>query len=242
MNLDQLPLDEIEAVLFDVGGVFFIPNHAVLRPILDELSVSLHDDDAAAFHRAHYSGVRHDPREQHDDTFWAAYNHRYVDALGIGDTQRSLAARALRDVWLSGLPLWTWRQDEAADALARVARHRRVGIVSNADGTVEAMLQESAICQIGHGAGTTVEVIVDSTVVGIAKPDPAIFDHALRPMGLRPERVLYVGDTYRYDVVGARAAGLKVLLLDPYGLHDDDDVGRLDDLAQLADALEAASR
>ncbi len=62
------------------------------------------------------------------------------------------------------------------------------------------------------------EVIVDSHVVGVEKPDPAIFAFALEPMGLDPARCVYVGDTRFADVAGARAAGMIPLHLDPYGL------------------------
>ena len=46
-------------------------------------------------------------------------------------------AEAIHGVWLSGMRLWTWVQDDAVAALARIAQLTRVGIVSNADGTVE---------------------------------------------------------------------------------------------------------
>ena len=62
----------------------------------------------------------------------------------------------------------------------------RLGVVSNAEGTVEARLAELAICQVGAGAGVPVEVVIDSHVVGVEKPDPAIFGFALARDGPRP--------------------------------------------------------
>jgi len=158
---------------------------------------------------------------------------RHVESLGIEDVDRARVAEAIHGVWLSGMRLWTWVQDDAVAALARIAQYRRVGIVSNADGTVERDLGRFGVCQIGDGAGTSVEVIVDSTVVGVSKPNPEIFRFALEPMNLRPEQVLYVGDAYRYDVVGASRAGLQALHFDPYELCPD-----RDDHAHVA-ALEA---
>ncbi len=49
--------------------------------------------------------------------------------------------------------------------------------------------------------------IVDSTIVGVAKPDPAIFSFALEVLGVKAERVAYVGDSYANDVVGATGRG-----------------------------------
>ena len=57
--------------------------------------------------------------------------------------------------------------------------------------------------------------IIDSTVVGVAKPAAEIFRHALDPLGVSPEQAVYVGDTVRYDVRGARNAGLTPIHFDP---------------------------
>jgi putative hydrolase of the HAD superfamily len=225
----------IKAVLFDVGGVFYIPNHEVLRPLLAEHAVDAPDDDA--FHRAHYEGIRYHPDEIDDGDFWTGYNARYVDALGVVPDARERLATAIREVWLSGLELWTWRQEHNIRALARIADLVRVGIVSNADGTVEQQLREHGVCQVGPGEGVEVEVVIDSTVVGVAKPNPKIFDHALEPMGLRPDEVLYIGDTYRYDIVGANRAGMTAVHLDPYDLHFDYGHQRVRTLDELADWL-----
>ena len=236
MSLDDIDISRVEAVLFDVGGVFFIPSHVVLRPLLADLSVDAPDDDT--FRRAHYTGIRHLEEELEDDAFWSGYNARYVESLGIIEDDRPRVAEAIHGVWLSGMRLWTWVQDDAVSALARISKVRRVGIVSNADGTVERDLQRFGVCQVGDGTGTRVEVIVDSTVVGVSKPDPAIFRHALEPMNLQPEQCLYVGDSYRYDVIGATRAGLQAVHYDPYELHDGAAHARARSLDLLADLLE----
>ena len=64
-----------------------------------------------------------------------------------------------------------------------------------------------------------VEVILDSSVVGLSKPDPAIFRLALDTLGVEAERAIHVGDTPAADVEGAWAAGVTPVLVDPYGLH-----------------------
>ena len=95
-----------------------------------------------------------------------------------------------------------------------------MGVVSNAAGQVAAELARAGVCQVGAGAGTAMRVIVDSTVVGVAKPDPAIFDHALTAFaGVPRERIAYVGDSITMDVCGSAAAGLYPVLVDPYGDH-----------------------
>jgi phosphoglycolate phosphatase-like HAD superfamily hydrolase len=63
------------------------------------------------------------------------------------------------------------------------------------------------ICQIGAGRGTSVLVVVDLAVFGVAKPDPSIFQRAVAAHGVAPERTLYVGNSLRFGVRGATAAG-----------------------------------
>ena len=110
----------------------------------------------------------------------------------------------------------------------------RLGIVSNSDGTVERELATRGIAEVGPGDGVDVECIVDSTAVGVAKPDPRIFEIALESMGVAAEDAWYVGDTPAFDVDGARNAGLRPLLLDPYEFHLDADCDRVDTLDEVA--------
>jgi putative hydrolase of the HAD superfamily len=102
-----------------------------------------------------------------------------------------------------------------------------MGVVSNSDGTVQSELRRLGVCYAPDGrepardqaaAGVRVGVVVDSAVVGVAKPDPAIFRIALDALGVSPSAaVLHIGDSLRYDVTGALAAGLTPVHLDPYG-------------------------
>ena len=55
--------------------------------------------------------------------------------------------------------------------------------------------------------------------MGVEKPDPAIFRHALDALGVDPARAVHVGDTPAADVAGAIAAGARPVLVDPYDLH-----------------------
>ena len=83
-------------------------------------------------------------------------------------------------------------------------------VVSNSDGSVEKSLARAGLREL-------VDQVVDSHLVGHEKPDPAIFEHALAISGAERERTLHVGDMYTADVLGARAAGLAAVLLDPHG-------------------------
>ncbi len=80
-----------------------------------------------------------------------------------------------------------------------------MGVVSNASGQIEAVLARET-CQVGEGAHVAMRVIVDSHVVGVTKPDPAIFDHALPHFAeFDPARIAYVGDSVTMDIASSAA-------------------------------------
>jgi putative hydrolase of the HAD superfamily len=76
--------------------------------------------------------------------------------------------------------------------------------------------------------------VIDSHVIGVAKPDPAIFAPALEVLGVPADRVAYVGDSVTMDVGGARAAGLLPVLLDPYDDHPGADHARIRSLDEIS--------
>jgi putative hydrolase of the HAD superfamily len=117
----------------------------------------------------------------------------------------------------------------------------RLGIISNADGLIGQRLAEQEILQVGPGAGVDVECVIDSGAVGVMKPDPRIFQLATDAMGIDAADAWYVGDMPGIDVVGARAAGMHPVLMDPYSLHLSEDYDRTSSLAELAATIAAAS-
>jgi putative hydrolase of the HAD superfamily len=208
----------MDAVIVDVGGVLLVPHHEAVAPALAPFGVSI---DAEAAERSHYFGVRAlDAAPDDERAARLAYLVGYAAAAGVADDQRDAALDGLRAVWSTpAIDLWRQHVRGSVDGL-RQLKHAglKLGIVSNADGSIEEQLRRGQICQVGEGVGVPVLAIIDSTIVGVAKPAAEIFHHALAPLEVEPERAVYVGDTYRYDVRGARAAGLVPVHFDPYEL------------------------
>jgi putative hydrolase of the HAD superfamily len=127
--------------------------------------------------------------------------------------------------------LWSGIAADTHDALARLrAAGLRLGVVSNSDGRVEEALGAAGL--LGY-----FDVIVDSALAGVEKPDPAIFRPALEALGVPPEDALYVGDLYEVDVLGAQAAGIPAVLLVPEDAAAPDGCATVGSLAALADDL-----
>ncbi|MEP6801757.1 MAG: HAD-IA family hydrolase [Acidobacteriota bacterium] len=103
--------------------------------------------------------------------------------------------------------LWSRPGEGAAETLAALQdRGYRVAVVSNADGRVRALLESAGLMPF-------LELVVDSFEVGFEKPDPRIFLAATDRLGVPPAECVYVGDIYSIDVLGARGAGMRAILI-----------------------------
>jgi HAD superfamily hydrolase (TIGR01509 family) len=220
-----------DAVLLDAGGVLVLPSHEPIAAALAEVDVAV---AASRLDAAHYAGMRGLDEAPHGAFDWRHYLDAYLAALAVPEARRPDASERLRAEFAGSSTLWRRPTAGVREALAALAASGvRLGVVSNAEGTVEARLAELAICQVGAGAGAVVEVVIDSHRVGVEKPDPAIFGFALRAMGLDPARCLYLGDSVRIDVAGARAAGLTPALVTPDPSARAGDFLRVRSLAEL---------
>jgi predicted HAD superfamily phosphohydrolase YqeG len=90
-----------------------------------------------------------------------------------------------------------------------------VVVVTHSDGHAAVNLRDAGVCQAAEGPGARVTDVVDSGQVGSEKPDTEIFRIALERAGVEPTAVVHVGDMVSTDVVGATAAGIVPIHLDP---------------------------
>ena len=225
----------VEAVLLDAGGVFHLPDHNRVIDAFKRVEIQVSRD---LLDRAHYAGVAatHDFREG-DREIWVAYLRGYARACDTQEDRLPDAVESLLDEFTTG-GIWSRVVPGSVAALrALAATGVRLAIVSNAEGTAEARLREEGICQVGDGPGVPVDTVIDSAVVGVAKPDPRIFEIALDRLGARADRAVHVGDTPAADVDGAAAAGVRPVLLDPYDFHTGLDVDRVHSLVEVVDLV-----
>jgi REG-2-like HAD superfamily hydrolase len=144
-------------------------------------------------------------------SFWSEY---YVQALldaGLDLPREELlsAANALYD-WYQRPEQWE-PYPEVPEALRRTHERGLVqGVVSDWGTDLVSLLH-------AHELTLHLDFVVASAAVGIAKPHPDIFRYALARAELEPHEVLYVGDSYVSDVLGARTVGIAAVLLDREG-------------------------
>jgi HAD superfamily hydrolase (TIGR01509 family) len=194
--------------LFDVGNTLSYLDHTVLSHIAGQVGYSV-----AAQALAQAEAVAKRRYEQllragasHEDS-WILYMQAIFQAAGLCEQDAARVADAAKQEHIR-FNLWRKVPDGLIAGLARArAAGIRLGIVSNSEGALMDLLDRVALSE--H-----FETVVDSGLVGVRKPDPAIFQLALTRMGSGPEGVLYVGDIPEVDVLGARAAGLDAVLID----------------------------
>jgi len=225
-----------QAVLLDVGGVFFVPEH---DRILGAFMRAGFTPPGEILDRAHFEGARQFPMEDPLDwaPAWQQYLDGYITACGVPDELREDVHEHL-DSEFADAALWMREFPGSRAGLAELAdAGARLGVVSNADGLIGQRLAEQGVLQVGPGIGVEVECVIDSGAVGVMKPDPRIFYLALDAMGLTPEDAWYVGDMPGIDVAGACKAGIRPVLMDPYSLHLDEDYDRVASLHELAERI-----
>jgi len=200
----------ITTVLFDAGGTLVHLDYSFLHKELRQAGIST---SRRAIRQAEYASRAeidrrlHGPDADTDETRRRPYFAVLLDQLGVeaATAQRLLkrfdAAHAQANLWRVMLP------STPRILRALCDRGLTLGVISNADGRITTILQQCGIEQF-------FQVVIDSHLVGVEKPDPRIFQLALAQTQAEPEQAIFIGDIYGIDVLGAERAGIRPLLLD----------------------------
>jgi len=228
----------VETLFLDAGGVLVFPNWSRVAAALGRYEFHIEPAVLAAAEpraRRRLDVPDIEPLANDRQRGW-----RYFDLLmaeaGVASDARTRQALADLVPYHAVHNLWEYVPPDVAPALARFrALGLRLVTVSNSNGRVRELLQRV-------GLADYMTVVVDSAEEGVEKPDPRLFRTALERSGARADTTLHVGDLYYVDVVGARAAGLRAVLLDPNNLYEGVDCLRVESLGELAARLEAGTR
>jgi putative hydrolase of the HAD superfamily len=230
-----LKLSDVAAVFFDFGDTL-----ATLVPSREELFVRAAASlglelGLEAVQRAYqivdfhnkYSSVHITDREG----FYQSYNAQLAEALGISShiarLNPALASQFRNEK--------KWQLfAEVPEVLGRLREFQfPLAIVANWDSNLSTLTEQL-------GIRSAFSAVVPSQLAGVEKPDAAIFRLAAEELSLSlpSQRILYVGNEYRADVLGARAAGLTPVLIDRKHLYRQADCARFDSLLEWLDAMQ----
>lgn len=206
----------ITTILFDAGGTLVFLDYFFLARELRRNGIAV---SSRSVRQAEYAARTEIDRRLlgavvgTDETRRRPYFSALLDHLGV-DAQLAQRLIAFFDVVHKQDNLWR-RMMPSTPAVLQQLRScgLTLGVISNSDGRINAILQQCGIAQF-------FDIIIDSHEVGVEKPDPGIFTLALRRLQAQPQQALYVGDIYGVDVVGSERAGLQSVLLDTLDLYD----------------------
>jgi HAD superfamily hydrolase (TIGR01549 family) len=226
----------IEVVFLDAGGVLLYPDWERVSRILAKYGIAatsaeLADAEFIGKHRMDELGVTHTTGDIAEPDGYLGW---VMNATGLPFDQDALH-RAAQDFEETHTRdnLWSDMPEEVPGALERMrTAGYRLAVLSNTESNLRDRIAAA-------GIEPFFETLVISAEVGSEKPDRKIFDEALRRMAVEPDRALHVGDFYSIDVVGARGAGIRPVMLDARGLSPDRDVTRVATLTELAGLLGA---
>ena len=207
----------IRAILFDAGNTLIRMDYTAIAGELARHGVRVTSD---ALQRADWTArVRLDAdlfapasatsTESRDTT--ARYTQYLLEGAGVSDTALHERIMDWRRAYNAPVGLWTVAEPEAAAALALAREAGLVaGVVSNSNGTIRRIHESLDLARY-------LDFVLDSHEEGVEKPDPRFFQRALARAGVTPDEAAYVGDFYSVDVIGARRAGIRAVLMDPGG-------------------------
>jgi putative hydrolase of the HAD superfamily len=220
----------LKAVIFDVDFTLFHPGPELgpegYQGLGEEYGLEL---DPARYETARLAAineVQQHPELVHDEEVWILFTEQIM--VGMGGEQgrcRECAVEMVR----------RWERhhnfslyDDALPALAEMRRHGlRIGLISNGQRDLE---------EFAEHHGLDVDVACGSLAHGRIKPHPSIFEAALAALGVEVGEAVMVGDSYRDDIEGARALGMRAILVDRDRVHPDE-IDRIDTLRALPAAL-----
>lgn len=235
----------IAAVLFDLDGTLRHnhPNgYSTLIEYLAELGYPLPPELVRAGHRwtHRYWSISPDLKEDlsefpHESSaFWARHTQRQLQALGVGlNGELPVIAAQVSGLFRTRYQPRHHVPDDVRPTLTQLRQAGyRVGLVSNRTEPLDALVVELGLAGV-------FDFTLSAGQAGYWKPDPAIFLAAVRRAGCLPAQAVYVGDNYYADVEGARAAGLRPVLIDPHGVFPNPGCAVIATLADLEATIAA---
>ncbi len=223
----------LETVFLDAGGVLVYPNWVRISRALAEHGVQVDPETLA---RAEpFAKKQIDDRTTIASTTDAGRGWLYFNLIferaGVPLTAAVEAALGDLHAYHQTSNLWELVPASVVPSLTALRqRGLKLTVVSNANGKLRLLFDRLQL------AGR-VDCLLDSHDEGVEKPDPRYFEIALERSGARRETTIHVGDLYHVDVVGARNAGVRAVLIDEGGLYPDADCPRVGSLTEFVDLI-----
>lgn len=222
----QLP-ETIRAIIFDLDGTLRINRPAINETFFrfaEELGLSSsYAQRRAAAQWAHFYWAQSDilasdfdefGNDHKDGRFWVNYVKRNLVALGCPEEHADTLAPKMRGK-MENQDFDSCVPDDVPETLQALRDDGyTIGLVSNRRRPIADELQ-------ALGLSPYLDFAYVAGEVDVWKPNPQIFDRAITEAGFTSEQMIYVGDNYYADIIGAQRAGLIPILIDPERVFPD---------------------
>jgi putative hydrolase of the HAD superfamily len=229
MGLTLVTLEPFASMFFRVSQLVGAPAELpALEEATDRIWAQVLNDDAT---------VLYEPSPENSRRWWREVNLRTLSAAGISPDHWDALDAGFMDL-LNDPAEYSIFPDVRSTLSALRDHGYRLGVISNWDDNL------TELCQ-AWGIASFFDFILASWSVGYAKPNPLIFQEAARRAAVGAEAILHIGDSYRADFLGARAAGLSAVWLNRQRQAAPDDctvIASLDELLPLLGIPPASAR
>ena len=210
----------IKAVFFDLDGTLrhSVPTGGeVFSNYVASLGLRVTEEDRVRAARWEYlywansADLRDDLLAHSSDTenFWTEYSRRRLVVLGVSPAQAVELSKKVSAHMGEEYKPQSIIPGDVREVLVELKRQGYLmAVLSNREKPFQDVLDS-------HGIADFFAFAIAACEVDSYKPEPGLFEHALKRAGLTPQEAIYVGDNYFADVVGSRRAGLQPVLFDP---------------------------
>ena len=175
-------------LIFDAGGVLVFPDFNMLAKIANQAGIQTSPDDIAQEHASlfrsfddYISKNQQIPKIQ----YFLDIFKQVTDSEDNAKTASKLTQKVDKQKHI-----WTITQPWVKESLIKLKEQGyKMSVISNSDGRVEQILTN-----LGHRE--YFEIVIDSAVVGVEKPDKRIFEIALQQLNWNPSETIYIGDIF----------------------------------------------
>jgi putative hydrolase of the HAD superfamily len=220
----------LRAVLFDVDFTLCRPGPELSAERYGRIAarhgLSLDTERYDEAREAAVLNIKRHPELLHDDSIWHRFTEEIFIGMGGPEAIAAECATEIEEGWAVSENFELF--EDALPVLEEMrAAELKIGLVSNGIRDLTEFVAHHRL---------DVDAIVDSRSHGRVKPHPTIFDAALKRLGVAPSEAVMVGDSLEEDIAGAKALGMRAILVDREERHPDVEP-RLTDLYGLPAAL-----
>ena len=202
---------KIKAVFFDAGNTILFINFKIIKKILEEYGYKVSLTELKEAELKWRTSLEDNIEELKHLTDQEVLPHYFTEALRPLGIQKSDLEVIVQEIISRHRKkmLWSIFPSSVRKVIVELRKKGyKVGVISNSDGRLVNQLKSLKVYDL-------FDAVIDSREVGVEKPNPQIFEIAMKRLKVTPQESIYVGDLYSIDIIPAQKMGIRAILFDP---------------------------